>query len=293
LPSNIPNRKLSAKTKSKPSSKTKSEIRDQIQKKIDNQEKVIIVGEGRPVSLANYEKGFATTISPSNVDASGSQVNINQLTKMRNIQHNWNQMSSNNRSYHRNLKNAFGVLLRIKDKLSLSDTITEKSAYYYRKVVEKRITKGRSIKELVVACVYVACREMDVPRTLDEIAEIANADKVYSRKYYRFLLRDLRIRLNPSIDSAPINYAANHVSSKILIRLNNLDKKITELMLKSGDYGKSNLSKDQKQQLMKEFNISKINLDRRIKSIQTIGLATYLWRLEFPDNQNDSVLAKF
>ena len=117
---------------------------------------------GMPLSLAHYDKGLSTTISSSNVDAFGSQLNTNQLTKVRTIRH-WNKISSNNRSYHRNLKNAFGILLRIKDKLSLSDTITEKSAYYYRKVVEKRITKGRSIKEFVVACVYVACREMNIP----------------------------------------------------------------------------------------------------------------------------------
>ena len=65
----------------------------------------------------------------------------------------------------------------------------------YDELVEKRITKGRSIKEFVVACVYVACWEMNIPRTLDEIAEIANADKVFAGKCYRLLLRNLKIRL--------------------------------------------------------------------------------------------------
>ena len=54
--------------------------------------------------------------------------------------------------------------MRIKDKLSLSETIIEKSAYYYRKVVDLKIIKGRSIKEFIVACVYVVCRELKVPR---------------------------------------------------------------------------------------------------------------------------------
>ena len=80
---------------------------------------------GMPLSLAHYDKGLSTTISSSNVDAFGSQLNTSQLAKVRTIRH-WNKISSNNRSYHRNLKNAFGVLLRIKDKLSLSDTIIEK-----------------------------------------------------------------------------------------------------------------------------------------------------------------------
>ena len=71
---------------------------------------------GMPLSLAHYDKGLSTTISLANVDAFGSQLNTNQLAKVRTIRH-WNKISSNNRSYHRNLKNAFGILLRIKDKL--------------------------------------------------------------------------------------------------------------------------------------------------------------------------------
>src|SRR3712207_8847369 len=34
---------------------------------------------GMPLSLAHYDKGLSTTISPSNVDAFGSQLNTNQI----------------------------------------------------------------------------------------------------------------------------------------------------------------------------------------------------------------------
>src|SRR6187200_2731481 len=58
---------------------------------------------GMPLSLAHYDKGLSTTISSSNVDAFGSQLTTTQLAKVRTIRH-WNKISSNNRSYHRNLK---------------------------------------------------------------------------------------------------------------------------------------------------------------------------------------------
>jgi transcription initiation factor TFIIB len=112
----------------------------------------------------------------------------------------WNKISSNNRSYHRNLKNAFAILSTIKDKLSLSDALIEKSAYNYRKALEKRIVKGRSIRSLVVASIYAACRELNVPRTLDEIAQTANADAIFAAKCYRLLLRKLKLHV-PSVDS--------------------------------------------------------------------------------------------
>ena len=154
---------------------------------------------GTPSSLAHHDKNLSTLISYSNVDADGVAISVDQRSAMQRMRR-WNKISNNNRSYHRNLKNAFAILIRIKDKLSLSETIIEKSAYYYRKILDQNLIKGRSIKGFVVACVYVSCREMNVPRTIEEIADISNADKIFAGKCYRLLVRRLKIRL-PSIDS--------------------------------------------------------------------------------------------
>ena len=111
----------------------------------------------------------------------------------------WNKISNNNRSYHRNLKNAFSVLLRIKEKLSLTDPLTEISAYYYRKTLDLKIIKGRSIKGFVVACVYIACREASIPRTLNEIAEASNVKRREMWDAYQTIVLDLDLRV-PSVD---------------------------------------------------------------------------------------------
>ena len=155
---------------------------------------------GTPSSLAHHDKNLSTMISYSNVDADGVAISIEQRSAIQRMRR-WNKISNNNRSYHRNLKNAFAVLIRIKDKLSLSNTIVEKSAYYYRKILDQNLIKGRSIKGFVVACVYVSCREMNIPRTIEEVAEIADTDKIFAGKCYRLLVRKLKIRL-PSIDSS-------------------------------------------------------------------------------------------
>ena len=154
---------------------------------------------GTPSSLAHHDKNLSTMISYSNVDADGVAIRVEQRSAIQRMRR-WNKISNNNRSYHRNLKNAFAILLRIKDKLSLSDTIVEKSAYYYRKILDQNLIKGRSIKGFVVACVYASCREMNVPRTIEEIAEISDTDKIFAGKCYRLLVRKLKVRL-PSIDS--------------------------------------------------------------------------------------------
>ena len=154
---------------------------------------------GMPTSLAFHDMGLSTFISYSNVDANGGAISPDQISKVQRMRR-WNKISNNNRSYHRNLKSAFAILSSVKDKLSLNDALLEKSAYNYRKALDKKIIKGRSIRALVVSSIYAACREMNVPRTLDEIAEIANADSVFAGKCYRLLLRHLKLKL-PVVDS--------------------------------------------------------------------------------------------
>src|SRR5919202_368627 len=154
---------------------------------------------GMPTSLAFHDMGLSTFISYSNVDANGATISPEQMSKVQRMRR-WNKISINTRSYHRNLKNAFAILSTIKDKLSLNDALIEKSAYNYRKALDRRIIKGRSIRALVVASVYAACRELNVPRTLDEIAQTANTDSIFAGKCYRLLVRFLKLHL-PVLDS--------------------------------------------------------------------------------------------
>ena len=173
--------------------------REYIDPLLDTNTNLSSMNLGTPSSLAHHDKNLSTMISYSNVDADGVAISVDQRSAIQRMRR-WNKISNNNRSYHRNLKNAFSVLIRIKDKLSLSETIIEKSAYYYRKILDQNLIKGRSIRGFVVACVYVSCREMNVPRTIEEIAEISNTDKIFAGKCYRLLVRKLKVRL-PSIDS--------------------------------------------------------------------------------------------
>src|ERR687897_225739 len=137
---------------------------------------------GNSVSLAFPDKGLSTVITSANVDASGSALNHDQL-----------QNVNNNRTQIRNLKNAFISMAAIRDKLTLTDPVMERAAYYYRKTLHNKLIKGRSIREMVVASIYASCKEMEVPRTLCEICDAANADPIFAGKCYRTMARELRI----------------------------------------------------------------------------------------------------
>ena len=87
-----------------------------------------------------------------------------------------------------------------------------------------------------MACVYVACRELNIPRTLDEIGDIANADKVFAGKCYRLLLRNLKIRLQPIDSTTYLSKIANKggISKKTLHRAIEMMSDIKEHPFSSG-----------------------------------------------------------
>jgi transcription initiation factor TFIIB len=96
--------------------------------------------------------------------------------------------------------------------LSLTSVCIEDALLYYNKVVGKGLTKGRSIKEMIVACVYVVCKNSSIPRTLTEISQIVQANEIFASKCYRLLTRELRIthvRFKPSIFIRKIADVAN------------------------------------------------------------------------------------
>ncbi|MDR4510710.1 MAG: transcription initiation factor IIB [Nitrososphaeraceae archaeon] len=181
-------------------------------------------------SLAQYDKGLSTHIASTNIDASGYPLNPKQLTNARTLRH-WDKISKSNRSRDRNFRTAFSILLRTKEKLSLNDIIIEKSAYYYRRIVDLKLTKGRSIEKFIAACVYLTCREFGIPRTLDEISTAIGIKKVDTGKYYRILIKQFDIRVDPIESGFYINKIANNVGLSMATV-----QKATEMMVKMKKY---------------------------------------------------------
>jgi transcription initiation factor TFIIB len=83
----------------------------------------------------------------------------------------------------------------LKDKLGLSDTIIEKTAYIYRKAEERELVRGRSISAMVTAAIYIACRELETPRTFKEIAAISNTKRKNLTRCCRLLISEFDIKV--------------------------------------------------------------------------------------------------
>ncbi|HYT41332.1 MAG TPA: TFIIB-type zinc ribbon-containing protein [Methylomirabilota bacterium] len=153
---------------------------------------------GMPFTLARSDMGLSTIIGRTNKDASGSKINSSMLSAIERLR-TWDSRTQVYTSTDKNLTQAFVQLHTLKDKLGLPGAIIEKSAYIYRKAQENRLVLGRSISAVLVAAIYTACREMGIPRTLNDIATNSNVKRKSVAKCYRQLLLGLDLKI-PMVD---------------------------------------------------------------------------------------------
>src|SRR5215204_1990927 len=130
-------------------------------------------GTGAPYSLARHDMGLSTIIGRENKDASGQIIDTAMPSKIERLR-TWDARTRMRNPRDRNFMKAFGQLDRLKEKLGLSDTTVEKAAYIYRKIQERGLIKGRTADAMLAAAVYGACRKMETPRTIKDIATICN-----------------------------------------------------------------------------------------------------------------------
>ncbi|MGA9153423.1 MAG: TFIIB-type zinc ribbon-containing protein, partial [Candidatus Nitrosopolaris sp.] len=98
---------------------------------------------GTPSSLARHDMGLFTVIGKTDRDASGGKLDPTVRSTMQRLR-TWDFRTKIHTSTDRNLREAFFELQVLKAKLGLSDAITEKTAYVYRKVHERRLVRGRT-----------------------------------------------------------------------------------------------------------------------------------------------------
>jgi transcription initiation factor TFIIB len=143
---------------------------------------------GIPISLSQHDMGLATIIGRPNKDASGKRLDTNTRTIFKRLR-TWDTRMQLN--FSRNLRMAFSELNILKDKLGLSDSIVEKTAYLYRKVEDSGLVKGRTISGMLTACVYLACRQSDTPRTLKDVAVKSNIKRKVIARNCRSVIQRL------------------------------------------------------------------------------------------------------
>jgi len=171
---------------------------------------------GPKISMTMHDGGLATVIGKSNFDSSGKAVPYGMKSSLKRMRM-WDSRSKANTTSQRNLMIALLEINKLKEKMSLSDAIIERSAYFYRKAAEKKLIRGRTVKGIVGACIYAACRDLGTTRTIIEISKCMLERRNIIARSYRLLFQQLSLEVPvPDPTSSIVRFSNNmELSEKI------------------------------------------------------------------------------
>lgn len=163
---------------------------------------------GAPMTYMIHDKGLSTVIDWKNRDIFGKEIparSRGQIYRLRK----WQSRIRVSDATERNLTFALFELDRMASILELPKNLRESAAKIYRDAVDKHLIRGRSIEGVSAASLYAACRLFKVPRTLNEIAEVARVDKKEIGRSFRFISKELNLNLNPT---KPLDFLNRFIS---------------------------------------------------------------------------------
>jgi len=158
---------------------------------------------GAPITRYTPDS-LATDIDWRSKDAAGRELGLRKKVEMFRLRR-WHVRARVQSSLERNLSQAQQELDRLGAQLGLPKRALERAREIYRRALEIGLVRGRSIESVIAAAIYAACREMKIPRTLDEIARYTRAGRKDVARCYRLLLREttLKVPLPSALDFAP------------------------------------------------------------------------------------------
>lgn len=164
---------------------------------------------GAPATVLLHDKGLSTEIGwPGGKDGQGRRVPARNRAMLFRIQR-WQRRARARSGADRSLMVALAELDRVASRAGLPRNVRETAAVIYRRAADKHLSRGRSIEGVASASLYAACRQLGVPRTLDEISEASRVPRKVVGRTHRLLHRELGLRLPPT---NPLEYVPRFAS---------------------------------------------------------------------------------
>jgi transcription initiation factor TFIIB len=183
------------------------------------------------MSYSYHDLGVSTDIAYANKDFNGKSIKASMFEQVTSIRR-WHSRLRITSSRERRLYSVLTKINEICSNLALPKIVNEDAALLYREIEGKSsIAKGRSVVCIACACIYLACKQYSILRSIDEIAEAANCKKskklIY--KYYRMIMLERGINNSNANcnakgnDSNTTTAIPTHID-KYISRLSNLLK---------------------------------------------------------------------
>ncbi len=182
---------------------------------------------GMTSSLSIHDNGISTFIDRNNYDYVGKKIKHNSINDFNRLRK-WHSRTKF-RTAERNLARALFILEGAKNKLALPDIVSERAAYIYRKAASENLIRGRSLRNIIGASIYIACRQENVPRSLLDVAKTINVSKGDMARSYRVLVNNMDLKIQAY---NPIEFLAKICNN---IRVSEKTKRFALDLLKKAD----------------------------------------------------------
>ena len=186
---------------------------------------------GAPLTYTKHDMGVSTDIGKG----SGELYKVSgkkraQYYRMRK----WHNRLT--KSKDRNLGFALSELNRLISHLNLPKSVHEEVARLYEKAVDKGLVRGRAMESVIAALLYIVSRKQGTPRTLDEIHDASGIDKREIGRTYRYVARELGLRILPAKpqDHIPRFAGKLQLSGEVQARARKIIQQAREKNLLSG-----------------------------------------------------------
>ncbi|KAH9617095.1 hypothetical protein KSS87_012900 [Heliosperma pusillum] len=101
---------------------------------------------------------------------------------------------------------AFKTIAIMADRLGLVATIKDRASEIFKKVEDQKSSRGRNQDAILAACLYIACRQEDKPRTVKEICSVANgATKKEIGRAKEYIVKQLEVEMGQAVDMGTIH----------------------------------------------------------------------------------------
>jgi transcription initiation factor TFIIB len=190
---------------------------------------------GAPMTIMIHDKGLSTMIGWKNRDSYGKSIPTRNRARVYRLRK-WQKRTRTSGYIERNLALALSALDLMASGTGLPRTVRETAAMIYRKAALKKMVRGRRIEGVVAAALYAACRQCNVPRTLDEISNVAQIQRREIGRTYRFITRELELKLMPTLpqDYIPRFCSMLKLTAKVQAKALEILKEATEREITSG-----------------------------------------------------------
>lgn len=145
-------------------------------------------------SIWSPESTQSTEIGWRNTDSKGVAIpakNLGQVYRLRK----WQRRLRHQTTSKKNLITGFKGIERLCTNMGIPKNTMENAKVIFKRASDLNLIQGRGIECMVATVVYLACREYNIPRTLNEISEETNVNRKDIGRASKILMKKLDFKL--------------------------------------------------------------------------------------------------